>query len=98
MSCTSSKSGFLYFCNSVTYVAIFKTFCTKPAQKGTRVVCKGSFTDLTISLVLTALFGNKPKKFVFIHQTVSSWEAHMGWAQDYTSSVFCETGVVLKIE
>ena len=29
------------------------------------------------------LFGNKPKKFDFVHQTVSCWEVCVGWAQDY---------------
>ena len=28
------------------------------------------------------LLGNKPKKFNFVHQTVSHWEACAGWAQD----------------
>ena len=31
-------------------------------------------TDLAISLVLTTL-GNKRKKFNFVHQTISRWEA-----------------------
>ena len=35
-------------------------------------------TDLAISLVL------KPKKFYFVHQTVSCQEACVGWTQDYT--------------
>ena len=30
------------------------------------------------------LFGNKPKKFDFVHQTVSSWEACIGWARVYS--------------
>ena len=47
--------------------------------------CYIIITDLAISLVLTVtLLGNKPKKFDFVHQTVSHWEAHTGWAQDYT--------------
>ena len=33
--------------------------------------------DLAISLVFTAL-GNKPKKFNFLHQTVSHREVHVG--------------------
>ena len=37
--------------------------------------------DLTISLVFTTL-GNKPKKFDFVHQTVSHREVCVGWAQD----------------
>jgi len=27
-------------------------------------------------------FGDRPKKFVFVHQTTSHWEANAGWAQD----------------
>jgi len=27
--------------------------------------------------------GNKPKKCDFVHQTVSRWEVHTGWARDY---------------
>jgi len=26
--------------------------------------------------------GSKPKKFDFVHQTVSRWEAHTGWSCD----------------
>ena len=35
--------------------------------------------DFTFSLVLPFL-GNKPKKFYFVHQTISRLEACIGWA------------------
>ena len=40
--------------------------------------CYIMITDLTISLVFTT-FGNKPKKFDFVHQIVSCWEVRTGW-------------------
>ena len=39
-------------------------------------------TDLAIALALP-LLGNKPKKFDFVHQTISHREARGGWAQNY---------------
>ena len=42
------------------------------------VQCYVIITDLAISLVL------KPKKFDFVHQTISRQEASIGWVQDYT--------------
>ena len=38
-------------------------------------------TDPAISLVITTL-GNKPKKFDYIHQTISRQEVRVGGAQD----------------
>ena len=44
--------------------------------------CKGNLiSDLAIHWSLL-LLGNKPKKFDFVHQTVSRWEARAGWSQD----------------
>ena len=33
---------------------------------------------------MISLFRNSCKKFNFIHQTVSPWEAHLGWTQNLT--------------
>ena len=36
------------------------------------------YVIITNLAILLVLFGNKPKKFDFIHQTVSCWEVHAG--------------------
>ena len=73
-------------------LAMFKTFSGQPASKVQ--IVEWRWTNFTvvrpvlhnnywspISLVLL-LLGNDPKKFNFVHQTVSLREAHASWAQD----------------
>ena len=69
--------------------ATFKTFYTKHAQerygyssrdKKFTVVREVLRNNLTISLVFATFGeGNKPKKFDFVHQTVSCREARASW-------------------
>ena len=77
--------------NRVKFLGLVHTFATmspsNPLKKGTHIqvdftVVKDvlhNIIDLAISLVIITI-GNKPKKFNCVHQTVSHWEAHTGWA------------------
>ena len=74
------------------YLAMFKTFYAKPAQKRYTYsirfyCCKGSATYIMFLISQShwslPLLENKPNKFNFVRQTVSHWEAHTGWAWDY---------------
>ena len=69
------------FCDNVT-LATIRYFAANPLKKGTDVRMEMNnfyeryviITDLAISLAIT-VFGNKSKKFDFVQQTISRWEA-----------------------
>ena len=43
----------------------------------------------------STVLGNKPKKFNFVHQTISRQEARTGWAQDHSSHTLVAFGLKL---
>ena len=84
-----------------TFATTIKTFCGQPTQKRygysngdkpiytvvREVLCNNYRLILQSDWSLLHL-GNKPKKFDFVHQTVSCREALAGGARDYFS-IFC---------
>ena len=72
-------------------VSLYKAACDIPPTV-VREVLYVIIRYLAISMVFTT-FGNKPKKFDFVHQTVSRREVCTGWSRDY----FCCTTDSLKI-
>ena len=75
------------------HLAMFKTFNTKRAQIRYRYSSRDKIFTVVREVLRNnyqsrksywslPLLGNKPKKFHFVHQTVSHWEVHMCWARD----------------
>ena len=76
------KHTLLWQCN----LATSKTICGQPAQKESMhtQMEMNKFYSCNRSAMLQShwslsLLGNRPKKFDFVHQTISHWEVHMGW-------------------